>query len=73
MGHQVENLLTRLKDWRPTATRTDRCAHVFLSAVPSGRNRHLLVMSSDPGAGRTANLPQVYGVQAGFTVITRVL
>ena len=31
--HQVENLLARLKDWRRIATRTDRCAHIFLSAV----------------------------------------
>ena len=33
MRHRVENLLARLKDWRPIATRYDRCAHVFLSAV----------------------------------------
>ena len=32
--HQVENLLARLKDWRPIATRSDRCVHIFfLSAV----------------------------------------
>ncbi|MCY4235607.1 MAG: IS5/IS1182 family transposase, partial [Cyanobacteria bacterium MAG CAR2_bin_4] len=23
----------KLKDWRPIATRYDRCAHIFLSAV----------------------------------------
>ena len=31
--HQVENLLARLKDCRRIATRHDRCAHIFLSAV----------------------------------------
>ena len=31
--HQVENLLARLKNWQPIATRYDRCAHIFLSAV----------------------------------------
>ena len=33
MRHRVENLLARLKDWRRIATRYDRCAPVFLSAV----------------------------------------
>ena len=33
MRHKVENLFARLKDWRRIATRYDRCAHVFLSAV----------------------------------------
>ena len=33
MGHKVENLFARLKDWGRIATRYDRCAHVFLSAV----------------------------------------
>ena len=31
--HQVENLLARLNDWPPIATRHHRCAHMFLSAV----------------------------------------
>ena len=33
MRHQVENLFAKPKDWRPIATRYDRCAHIFLSAV----------------------------------------
>ena len=33
MRHQVENLFAQLKNWQPIATRTDRCAHVFLPAV----------------------------------------
>jgi len=33
MRHKVENLFAKLKDWRPVATRYDRCAHIFLSAV----------------------------------------
>ena len=33
MRHKVENLFAKLKDWRPIATRYDRCAHIFLSAV----------------------------------------
>ena len=33
MWHKVENLFARLKDWRRIATRYDRCAHIFLSAV----------------------------------------
>ena len=31
--HQMENLLARLKDGQPIATGTDRCTHIFLSAV----------------------------------------
>ncbi len=27
--HKIENLLSRLKDWRPITTRYDRCAPVF--------------------------------------------
>ena len=30
---KVENLFAKLKDWQPIATRYDRCAHIFLSAV----------------------------------------
>ena len=33
LRHKVENLFAKLKDWRPIATRYDRCAHIFLSAV----------------------------------------
>ena len=33
MGHKVENLLARLKDWGRIATGYDHCAPIFLSAV----------------------------------------
>ena len=31
--HKVENTFNRLKDWRRIATRYDRCADLFLSAI----------------------------------------
>ena len=31
--HRVENLFAKLKDWRRIATRYDRCAHTFFSAI----------------------------------------
>ena len=31
--HKIENLFSWLKDWRRIATRYDRCAHVFRSAI----------------------------------------
>ena len=31
--HKVENMFGRLKDWRRVATRDDRCAHTFFSAI----------------------------------------
>ena len=31
--HRIENALARLKDWRRIATRYDRCADLFLSAI----------------------------------------
>ena len=31
--HKVENLFAKLKDWRRIATRSDRCAHTFCSAI----------------------------------------
>ncbi|MBM6582458.1 IS5 family transposase [Microvirga sp. BT689] len=31
--HKVENMFAKLKDWRRIATRYDRCAHTFFSAV----------------------------------------
>ena len=31
--HKVENLFAKLKDWRRIATRYDRCAHTFVSAI----------------------------------------
>ena len=33
MGDKTETLFSRLKDWRPIATRYDRCAPVFPSAI----------------------------------------
>ncbi len=32
-GHKIETLFSRQKDWQPIATRYDRCAHVFRSAI----------------------------------------
>ena len=31
--HRIENMLGRLKDWRRIATRYERCAHAFFSAI----------------------------------------
>ena len=31
--HKIENMFARLKDWRRVATRYDRCAHTFFSAI----------------------------------------
>ncbi len=31
--HRIENTFGRLRDWRRLATRYDRCAHTFFSAV----------------------------------------
>jgi transposase len=31
--HKIENAFGRLKDWRRIATRYDRCAHTFQSAI----------------------------------------
>ena len=31
--HRIENAFGRLKDWRRIATRYDRCAHTFQSAI----------------------------------------
>ena len=31
--HKVENMFAKFKDWRRIATRYDRCAHTFLSAI----------------------------------------
>ena len=31
--HSIENLCAKLKDWRRIATRYDRCAHTFFSAI----------------------------------------
>ncbi len=31
--HKIENMFAKLKDWRRIATRYDRCAHIFMSAI----------------------------------------
>ncbi len=31
--HKIENLFGRINDWRRIATRYDRCAHTFMSAI----------------------------------------
>jgi transposase len=31
--HPIENMFAKLKDWRRVATRYDRCAHTFMSAI----------------------------------------
>lgn len=31
--HKVENMFAKIKDWRRVATRYDRCAHTFFSAI----------------------------------------
>ncbi len=31
--HKIENMSAKLKDWRRVATRYDRCAHTFFSAI----------------------------------------
>ncbi|MDR0692984.1 MAG: transposase, partial [Puniceicoccales bacterium] len=31
--HKIENMFSRLKDWRRIATRYDRCAHTFFSSI----------------------------------------
>ena len=33
MGHKIETLFSRRKDWRPTTTRYDPCAPVFCSVI----------------------------------------
>lgn len=33
LRHRIENMFARLKDWRRSHTRYDRCAHTFLSAI----------------------------------------
>ena len=31
--HRIENMFGKLEDWRRIHTRTDRCAHTFMSAI----------------------------------------
>jgi hypothetical protein len=38
----------KLKDWRRIATRYDRCAHIFFSAISHRSYLHLLSQSMSP-------------------------
>ncbi|MDR1413708.1 MAG: IS5/IS1182 family transposase, partial [Puniceicoccales bacterium] len=31
--HKIENMFSRLKDWRRISTRYDRCVHTFFSSI----------------------------------------
>jgi putative transposase len=33
LRHKIENMFSRLKDWRRIATRYDRCVHTFFSSI----------------------------------------
>ena len=44
--HPIENLFAKLKDWRRSATRYERCAHTSRSAIYI-RNNHILAMSPE--------------------------
>ena len=33
LRHKIENMFGKFKDWRRIATRYDRCAHTFFSAI----------------------------------------
>jgi transposase len=39
--HKVENMFAKLKDWSRIATRYDRCAHTFFSAICIAASLHL--------------------------------
>ena len=46
--HEVENMFAKLKDWRRIATRYDRCAHTFMSAIHIAATVIILAMSPEP-------------------------
>ena len=48
--HKVEDLFAKLKDWRRIATRYDRCAHTFFTAIciAAAVAFYLKSMSPDP-------------------------
>jgi transposase len=48
--YRIENMFGRIKDWRRVATRYDRCAHTFLSAILIAATCSLLsrLMSPEP-------------------------
>jgi transposase len=37
--HKIENVFGRINDWRRVATRYDRCAHTFMSAISIAATR----------------------------------
>ena len=56
--HKIENLFAKLKHWRRIATRYDRCAHTFFSAVCSLlQSRSISLNDSEPRGGYAG--PQV--------------
>jgi transposase len=54
--HKIKNMFAKLKDWRRIATRYDRCAHTFFSAICLGRITAAL--SLPPKRSRTRTLRQ---------------
>ena len=51
--HKVEITFTQLKDWRRIATRYDRCADLFLSAINNRCFHHLVRLISPQPRSRT--------------------
>lgn len=47
--HKVENLFAGLKDWRCVATRYDRCARIFFSAISIAATATFWLRSMSPG------------------------
>lgn len=54
--HKVENLFAKLKDWRRIATRYDRCAHTFFSAmcIAAAVSFWLTALMIATGCGKTS-------------------
>ncbi len=47
LRHKIENMFGRLKDWRRTHTRYDRCAHTLMSGHLHRSCRHLLALFNE--------------------------
>ena len=45
--HKIENVFGRIKDWRRVATRYDRCAHTFMSAISIAATLMLLAVINE--------------------------
>ena len=56
-SHKIENVFGRIKDWRRVATRYDRCAHTFMSAISIAATccYWLRSMSPEPKLGKVPN------------------